>query len=249
MIKRLFWDIEVTPNVVLSWGIGNNISLSEANIVTERSIICIAYQWEHEEEPKYLSVSRVGNDKTILTKFLEIAEQADELVAHNGDRFDLKWFRARCLYHGIVALPLAKTVDTLQIVRRTCKFNNAKMGYLAELLGIDHQKGSPGYSLWKKALLGNDSKAVQEIAEYCAQDVKVLKALYDRIVRLFPPKTHAGVMAGLEKWTCPRCGSVHVGKSKTRTTTAGTVQHQMKCKDCHGYYSINDASFRKYLDR
>jgi hypothetical protein len=38
-----------------------------------------------------------------------------------------------------------------------------------------------------------------------------------------------------------------VSKSKTRYTTAGTVQHQMKCGECHRYYTISDKAHRDYV--
>jgi hypothetical protein len=49
-IRRLFWDIEVTPNLVWSWRVGFKINLSHENIVKERKVICIAFKWEGERE-------------------------------------------------------------------------------------------------------------------------------------------------------------------------------------------------------
>jgi transcription elongation factor Elf1 len=51
---------------------------------------------------------------------------------------------------------------------------------------------------------------------------------------------------GKEKYTCAHCGSDHVKKSKTKITAVGTIQHQMQCLDCGGYYTINDLVFEGY---
>ena len=42
-IKRLFFDIETSPNIVFAWRIGYNLSLQTHDIIEERKIICISY--------------------------------------------------------------------------------------------------------------------------------------------------------------------------------------------------------------
>ena len=36
-----------------------------------------------------------------LLTLLKIANQADEIIGHNGDRFDIKKVRTRCIYHRV----------------------------------------------------------------------------------------------------------------------------------------------------
>ena len=43
-IKRLFFDIETSPNIVYSWRTGYNLTITTENIITERAIICISYK-------------------------------------------------------------------------------------------------------------------------------------------------------------------------------------------------------------
>ena len=113
-IKRLFYDLETSPNVVLSWRVGYKLNIDQANIVKERAIICIGYKWEGDAKAQVLQWDANQCDKAMLVRFLAIANEADEMVAHNGDKFDLPWFRARCAYHGLQSMPSYKTVDTLQ---------------------------------------------------------------------------------------------------------------------------------------
>jgi DNA polymerase elongation subunit (family B) len=243
--RRLFWDIETSPNVVFSWNIGNKISLGHDNILNERAIICIAWKWEGEAQGSSLHWSKSQNDRTMLKKFLKVAAQADEMVAHNGDRFDVKWVRTRALLHGIKALKDIKTVDTLSIARRKFRFNNARLDYIAKFLGVGG-KTSTGFSLWKRVVLDKDPEALKQMVAYCENDVLVLEKVYQKLVLLDKPATNAAVVEGNPAWGCPRCGSTNVKKSKTRITAAGAIQHQMICKDCGEYYTIGNVAFRKY---
>ena len=113
-IKRLFFDIETSPNVGFFWQSGYKLNISTDSIIKERAIICICYKWENEDFSHYLTWDSNQDDKLMLEKFIQVANQADELVGHNGDKFDLAWIRTRCLYHNIPMFPTYVTIDTLK---------------------------------------------------------------------------------------------------------------------------------------
>jgi hypothetical protein len=56
-VRRLFWDIETSPNVVLAFRAGYDVVINPDAVVAERKIICIGYKWEGE---KKVTVLRVG---------------------------------------------------------------------------------------------------------------------------------------------------------------------------------------------
>ena len=112
LIKRLIWDIETSPVVAYTWGAGYKLNISHDNIIKERKVICIAWKWEHETEAHVITWDKKQDDKAMIKQFLEIANEADELVAHYGDHFDAPWFRTRCLFHGLAPIPIYKTIDT-----------------------------------------------------------------------------------------------------------------------------------------
>jgi uncharacterized protein YprB with RNaseH-like and TPR domain len=157
-IKRLFFDIETAPNIGLFWEAGYKKTISPDNIIKERAIICICYKWEHEDEVHSLTWDKNQNDKKMLEQFVKVANEADELVGHNGDRFDLPWIRTRCLLHNIPMFPNYTTVDTLKVSRSKFKFNSNKLDYIAQVLGIG-KKIHTGFDLWKKIVLDKDKEA------------------------------------------------------------------------------------------
>jgi|SRR5690349_11248676 len=246
-IRRLFYDLEVSPNVVLSWGIGYKVRIGDESIVSERKVICIAYKFQGESKTTVLRWDKDQDDTQLLREFAKVAAEADELVAHKGDSFDLPWFRARCAILGLDPIPAYKTVDTCAWSLKHFRFNCAKLDYLAKLFGIG-KKSPTGYQLWRDVLLKNCPIALNKMCAYCANDIFLLEGVYNRLLKYTPvkPKTHAGVFMGHEKWTCPKDGSENVHKSKTRVTASGVTQHQMRCCDCGTHYSISDRVFEDY---
>ena len=109
--KRLYFDLESSPNIGFFWSAGYKLNISTESIIKERAIICICYKWEDEKEVHYLHWDSKQNDKTMLKKFVEVANTASELVGHNGDKFDLPWVRTRCLFHGIHSFPTRRSSD------------------------------------------------------------------------------------------------------------------------------------------
>jgi hypothetical protein len=243
-VRRLFWDLEVSPNVVLSWRTGYKLSISPENILEERAVICASYKWEGDDKVHSLRWDRQHSDAKLLKELLKVVACADELVAHNGDKFDLPWLRARCLKHGLQPLPNYKTVDTLAWARRLFRFNSNKLDYIAQFLGVG-AKTSTEFGLWRRVVVDRDRGALDEMVRYCAQDVRILEGVWDRLRIAAAPKTHAGVLKGSDRWSCPHCGSEKVGRWRIRSTAAGSVQHQMRCRSCKAFYSIGEPAWAR----
>lgn len=237
--KRLFFDIETSPNIGLFWEAGFKKNIDYSNIIQERAIICICYKWEDEKEVYSLNWDSKQNDKTMLEKFVEVANTATELVGHNGDKFDLAWIRTRCLFHNISMFPTYTTIDTLKIARSKFKFNSNRLNYIADFLGIG-QKIKTEFGLWKDILLNKDKKAMEDMIKYCKKDVILLEKVFKALNTHIEAKSHYGVLFGQYKGTCPECGSddlVSVGK---RTTATGVVKLRYQCKTCNKYHSKTD---------
>lgn len=247
-MKRLFWDIETSPNIVLSWRVGYKINIDNANILKERAIICIGYKWEHENQPRILTWDKEQSDKEMVKKFYAIAKEADELVAHNGDSFDMPWFKTRCMFHGIHSFPQVKTIDTLQWARRGLYFNSNKLDYIAQYLGIG-AKIKTEFGLWKEICLNRCSKSLKRMSDYCKQDVVLLEKVWQRLSMYNAPKSHNGVIIGGMNWTCPRCGGDNVKSEGSKISALGVVQKQMRCNSCFGYYRISYKAYEMYQAR
>jgi uncharacterized protein YprB with RNaseH-like and TPR domain len=237
--RRLFFDIETSPNIGLFWEAGFKKTISPDNIIKERAIICICYKWEDEKEVYSLNWDAKQNDKLMLQKFIDVANTADELIGHNGDKFDLAWVRTRCLFHGISMFPTYVTIDTLKTARSKFKFNSNKLDYIAKYLGVG-RKIKTEFSLWKDIVLNKDAIAMGKMVKYCKQDVIVLERVYDALQPHMISKTHYGVIFNQDRSSCPECGSDDLEKIRRRTTATGLKKIQYQCRTCNLYHTQTD---------
>lgn len=234
--KRLYFDIETSPNIGFFWSAGYKINLDYQNIIKERAIICICYKWEGEKEVSYLTWDTRQNDKKMLQSFIKVANEAHELVGHNGDKFDLAWIRTRCLFHRVSMFPEYITVDTLKVARSKFRFNSNRLKYIGQFLGVG-KKIDTSYDLWKNICLSNCDKSLAKMVKYCQQDVKLLEQVFKQMSVHIKPKQHWGMVHGTSKHECKNCGSDELIKSKDIYSAAGSHKIQYKCKTCHHYSS------------
>ena len=244
-IRRLFWDLETSENIGTFWRSGYKIRVPETNIIRERAIICACWKWEGEKRVHALEWDK-GCDKKLLEKFLPVMLEADECVAHNGDRFDVKWINGRLLHNGMEPLPYdLKTTDTLKQARRRFYLNSNRLDYLSKILGRQGKKKTQ-YEWWRDILLHDCPKAMAKMVRYCKADVIELQWVYNKLHIFDAPATHAGVFAGLDKWSCPYCASELVYYKNKRVTTKGTIQRRMRCHACERTYQISNRSWLDY---
>lgn len=237
--RRLYFDIEVSANIGLFWQSGYKLQIGTENIIKERAVICICYKWEDDNDVYYLQWDKKQCDKKLLQDFINVANTADELVGHNGDKFDLSWIRTRCLFHNIQMFPSYNTIDTLKVARSKFRFNSNRLDYIGKFLGLG-QKNHTNFDLWKDIMLKNDKTAMNTMIDYCIQDVVLLEKVHKALSNHIPAKTHYGVIFGQDKGSCPECGSDDLIINQRRVTAAGTKKIQFICKTCHKMHSKTD---------
>ena len=246
--RRLFFDIETSPNVVYTWKAGYKISIPYDSIIKERAIICVSWKWEGEKEVHSLTWDKKQNDKKLLTEFVKVLAEADEIIAHNGDFFDMRWLRGRCVFHGIEMNPYYTTTDTLKLARYAFYFNSNRLDYLAKFLGVGSKTPHAGFQLWVD-VMDKKQEALDMMVEYCENDVVILEKVYQKIKNYTNPRTNHAHLRGVEKFACPDCGTHRVYLNKTRTTASGIVKREMKCKNakCGRNYTISDRAYVQYI--
>lgn len=218
------------------WQSGHKVNIDHSNIIKERAVICICWKWEGEKQIHSVTWDKNQNDKAALKEFVKILDEADEIVGHNMDRFDMAWVRTRCLYHGFEMIPKYLTVDTLKIARSKFRFNSNRLDYIAGFLQIGH-KMKTDFSLWKEVLLNNDEKALAYMVKYCKGDVKLLEQVYEKLKNHIEPKQNYAVLYGDDRGNCPECGSDRLQAQRTKTTPIGTIKRVYRCGSCKKYHT------------
>ena len=226
--KILFFDIETSPNVVYSWAVGRNISLSPDNIVQERQIICICWKWAGEKTVHSLDCGKKKNDKAMLQEFSKVLASADVSIGHNGDRYDVRFINGRLAYHDLPPVGELTTIDTLKQSRKAFFINSHRLDYIGQFLRVGRKLETGGFGLWKDVMAGDD-KALAKMIRYCKQDVRLLEDVYDKIKRYSPQRIHMGALEHGSELACKACGSQETKWDGYRFAT----KIKYKCRQCN----------------
>ena len=245
--RRMFFDIETSPNQMFSWRSGYNLNLGPDNIIKERAIICICWKWENEDKVYHLQWDKDQCDRKMLEQFTDELSKADEVIGHNGDRYDIKWVRTRCLIHRIPFNATVKSLDTLKKARSAFNFNSNKLDYIGKVLGVGQKLETGGFDLWKRICLLNCKESMHKMVTYCKQDVILLEDVFQAMQSYIHQNSHVGVHQGGSKHSCPSCGSEQITLLSSPITKAGTIQRHIECNECKTDYKISNTNWKKYL--
>lgn len=232
----LIWDIETGYNVATIFSLLNHNMLPASAIINERYIISGAFKRLGMGGAPF-SVSLLGDinrfkkdptdDKYVVTEIHKILSEADAIVAHYGDNFDIKFFNTRAVFHGLDPLPPIIQIDTYKIAKSKFKFNSNRLDYIGKFLGLGG-KIHTTWELWLRCLNGNRA-AVKEMVKYNKQDVALLEKVYQKLAPYVPAKVNRALYHAGE--VCALCSSPNIhprGYTHTRTRT----YRRFKCGDC-----------------
>lgn len=244
--KRMFFDIETSYCQGWFWQPAFKTNISYEQVIKPSAIICICWKWQGADKIYHLEWEK-GNDKAMCLKFAKILEEADEVVGHNGDRFDIPRFRTRLLLHGVVSMQDIKSIDTLKIARQKFKFKSNRLDNIGRELGFGGKKDTGGIDLWHDIIQRNSRKAMKSMVDYCKRDVELLEKVFLKLEGFSKPKTHIGIDSGSsDQCDCPYCGEHKTHKRKTITSPSGGLKHELSCTSCKKYFY---ASNRAYTSR
>lgn len=246
-IKRLFYDIETSPMVVYSWRIGYKLSLSHDNIINDWKVICISYKWEDEDKVYNLKWDKNQCDKKIIEKFVKVLDEADEIVAHNGDRFDIKKLRTRAILHRIPMKPNYRSLDTLKKAKSHLSFNSNGLNSIAKDLGVGEKLAHTGFKMWVD-VLNKDKEALKMMCDYCNVDVVVLEDVYHALQSYIKHNTNVSTHNGGLKCACPNCASEDIILNKNNFTSLGTIKREMFCKSCGYVYETSNTAYKNFIE-
>lgn len=247
--KILIYDIETSPNEGWFWRAGYKLNIDANQITKERAIICVSYKWLGEKEVYKLAWDEDQNDKFLVEQFIEVLNEADLIVAHNGDKFDLKWLKTRALVHRLhySMLPNYKQFDTLKVAKSKLYCNSNRLDYISKLLGFKG-KIRTRYNLWNEVCVDNNRDSLNEMLEYCDEDVIQLEHVYKELRHLDNPRFHLGVLQGKTKQTSPVSGGKNLELVKTVASNRGSIKRIVKDLDNGRMFEMSDTNYLKYIE-
>lgn len=237
-MKIVIWDIETTHNLAAIFRLFEDYT-SHENIIQERYVVSAAWKVLGEKEVHSVSVlddpkrfaKNPHDDLHVIKTLHKVLSEADAIVAHNGDQYDIKFTEGRMLAHGLEPLPPIPSIDTLKVAKSRLLLNSNKLDYLARYLGFG-KKISTKNELWLRVLQG-EKKAIREMLDYNKHDVVLLEKVF---LKLRPYcANHINRQLFGQSKGCPRCGSNHVQSRGTHKAISRTYQ-RFCCMECGGWF-------------
>jgi len=231
-VKILLFDIETTPMEVYVWGLFGNKYIQHGNVIKDWNVLSWSAKWLCDSgiisdiQASKEAMNRY--DKRVLGGIWVLINQADVVIAHNGDKFDLKKLNTRFHMNGFLPPSPYQSIDTLKVAKRNFAFSSNRLDYLGQIM-TNKGKISTNFQLWTDCLRG-DPKALHNMLEYNEEDVRLLEEVY---LELRPwIKSHPNVGVYMDGEVCPSCGSDDVHANGGYYTTMANRYESYRCDDC-----------------
>jgi len=227
--KILVFDIETTPNLGYVWG---KWQQDVIEYQSEWTMLCFAYKWLGEK--KTIAVGQNKFSEEILVRRLHsLFEEADIIIAHNGNSFDVKMCNAKFIEFGLDPPSFYKSIDTKLVAKKYFRFNSNKLDDLGRILGLGRKIQTGGFELWKGCMEGNRA-AWAKMLKYNTQDVLLLEKVYLKLRPWIDNHPAINLLVDNLVDGCPKCGG-ELHKRGTRKYNKTTVVQRYKCTKCGGW--------------
>lgn len=245
----LFFDIETTPLIVAAWALGKQ-HIDYKQILKVQEVMCISWAWGNGKVQhlsfdisKYDWYERDSRcDYEMLKKFVDMAQDADLVIGHNGKFFDVAFLRSRLIKLGLPDFN-PNLIDDTYLMTKNIKFASHKLDFLGkELAGETKTEHGNGMEYWIDVMRGN-ATILSKMVKYCDGDVELLRDVYRQL------KPYIGSNLNLAIWymrpdMCPNCGSTRTPIIRHYKVTKAGMYPQFQCHDCGKYHPTGKNSIK-----
>jgi len=175
----LIFDIETSLIKCYTFGIWD-VNIAHDNIIQDWFILGYSAKWLFDSEVMAEFVTHEeaieADDKRVVEKLWTLLDKADIVIAHNGDKFDIKKTNTRFFYYNMVKPSPYQSIDTLKTTKAVFAHTSNKLDYLVKF-HLDKCKDETSMKLWRDCMCGcPDSLAYME--KYCIKDSLILEEFY-----------------------------------------------------------------------
>jgi uncharacterized Zn-finger protein len=211
--KVLLFDIETSPLQAYIF----QKSVWKANVgsdqvISEWFMLCYSAKWLFDD--KVISERLTGkeardeNDGRIVKGLWKLLDEADLVIAHNGDSFDVPNMNTRFIVHGLPPTSPYQTIDTMLVARKQFGFTHNSLNGLAKIFGFA-PKLETDFDLWKRCVAGDD-EALAYMQKYNIGDVEILEEVYMKLRPWIRSHPNLGLYVETDGAVCPNCGSEEI---------------------------------------
>ena len=232
MPNILILDIETAPLRGFIWRLWKqNVYIDQ--IISEWFMLTWSAKWLGS--PEVMSAKLTSeealeeNDKRIVTDLWNLLNDADMVIAHNGDQFDIPKIKTRFLLHGLPPTTFYHQIDTKKVASKEFGFSSNKLDFLAQQFGYGN-KIHTEFSLWDRCLKG-DETALTEMSIYNNQDVILLEKIYLKLRPYIKSHPNVTLYDDSHGNRCPSCGGKNLHKEDYFYTNVNKFP-VYRCQSC-----------------
>jgi len=232
--KILILDIETTPLKAYVWQTQvNKAYISDDAIISKWHMLTWSAKWLGSNEIMSMRVSGDEalheEDGRIVRVLWNLLDEADIVIAHNGDYFDVPNINTRFIVNGLPPTRTYRTIDTLKIARKQFGFTHNSLNALGKVFGLG-EKIETNFDLWRNADRGDD-EALIEMEIYNRGDVDLLEKVYLKLRPWVRNHPNIGIYLESDEKVCAICGSEHIVQDGYHYTNTGRYP-AYRCNDC-----------------
>jgi len=233
--KIVFLDIETAPLLAAVyqkqvW----KAKVRHDNVISDWFILTFSCKYLGSDQiisDKLTSTEAINEDDSRLVgKLWYILSDADIVICHGGDYFDIPNINSRFVLNGFGPPTYYKQIDTLKVAQRQFGFTHNDLNALAEIFHIS-SKIETTFELWKRCIRG-DSSALLEMELYNRHDVEILEKVYIKIRPWIKSHVNLSLYNESTEHTCPHCGGSNLKPDGGFYPTHTGKYPTYKCLDC-----------------
>ena len=233
--KILVFDIETAPMTASVWSAWMEPGLH----MLERDhmfMLTWSAKWLFEDEIMSGKLTQkevlAEDDSRITREIWHLLNEADIVISHNGDKYDIKFLNMRFILNELMPPMPYASIDTLKATKKKFKFASHKLDYINKQLGLTPKLQHEGFEMWRRCLKG-DMDAMNKMEEYNIQDIEILEELYLKIRPWIAPHPNLGMYILDDDDHCPSCQGTNLDFSEKKSYyTNSAVYEAFRCTDC-----------------
>lgn len=230
--KTLIFDIETAPLSAYIWGTGKQ-HVNVGQVFEESFVISWSAKWLYDSNVMFSVVSSdealARDDSRVLSGIWNLLDEADILIGHNIQNFDIPKLNTRFLYNGFDAPSRSKTIDTYTVASSQFKFTSNKLDYICKYLGLPHKVETGGLQLWIDCLHGNEN-SLNKMVTYNQNDVLINEEVYVKLRPFIRNHPNVNIYEPNDS-CCPSCGFNGLSSNGLYYTNVAAYQ-SFRCENC-----------------
>jgi hypothetical protein len=232
--KILIFDIETAPMRSYTWGMWKQ-NVGTNQVISDWFMLTWSAKWLFAEDTMSGALTPDEaidqDDERITRQIWDLLNEADIIVAHNANKFDVRKLNTRFLKNGLNPPMPYQVIDTLDHLRKRFSFSSNRLDYVNKELGIGRKMDTGGFELWDGCIRG-DQESLDHMERYNIIDVEILEETYLKLRPWINPHPNIGLFIEDDVETCPSCGSTHIAWGGTPYTTSVNRFESFRCNDC-----------------